>query len=98
MTPTVCFFVFSQEEFAEKFDISQQTLSRIECGKNFLTAETLEKILSVLGVKINELFIYEEEYSSDNVLEDIEKYLQFLKSNPKKLACVHKMIKEIAFL
>ena len=73
---------FSQEEFAEKIDISQQTLSRIECGKNFLTAETLEKILSVLGVKINELFVYEEEYSSDNVLEDIEKYLQFLKSNP----------------
>lgn len=89
---------FSQEEFAEKIDISQQTLSRIECGKNFLTAETLEKILSVLGVKINELFVYEEEYSSDNVLEDIEKYLQFLKSNPKKLACVHKMIKEITFL
>lgn len=89
---------FSQEEFAEQLDISQQTLSRIECGKNFLTAETLEKILNILSVKVNELFVYEEEYSPDYILEDIEKYLQLLKTNPKKLACIHKFVKEITFL
>lgn len=88
----------SQEELSEKLDISQQTMSKIECGRNFLTSETLEKIPSILGVNLYELFIFEEDYSSDDVIADIEKYLALLKSNPKKLACVHKLIKEITFL
>ena len=87
----------SQEELAEKLEISQQTLSKIECGKNFLTADTLEKIPSILSVNISELFTFEE-YSSKNMLTEIEQYLQLIKSNPKKLACVHKFIKEITFL
>ena len=89
---------FSQEEFSEKINISQQTLSRIECGKNFLTAETLERVLSILSVKISDLFTLEEEYSANATFDDILKYLEFLKSNPKKLACIRKLIKEIIFL
>lgn len=41
---------YSQEEFSEMLNISQQTLSRIERGINFLTAETLEKIPHILSV------------------------------------------------
>ena len=88
----------SQEELSEKLDISQQTMSKIECGKNFLTSETLEKIPSILGVNLYELFIFEDDYSSEDIVADIEKYLSVLKSNPKKLACVHKLVKEITFL
>jgi len=89
---------FSQEAFSEKIEISQQTLSRIECGKNFVTAETLEKILSILSVKISDLFTTDSEQSSDAIYEDIQKYLELLKTNPQKLVCVHKLIKEITFL
>lgn len=88
----------SQEELAEKLEISQQTLSKIECGKNFLTSVTLEKIPSILGVNIYELFMFEEEYSSAAMLSDINNYLELVKTNPKKLACIHKLIKEIALL
>ena len=33
----------TQEQFAEKIDISSRALSSIECGKMFVTAETIEK-------------------------------------------------------
>lgn len=89
----------SQEKFAEKLNISQQTLSKIECGKNFLTSETLEKIPSILGVNIHELFMFDEnEYSAQNMINDIENYLELVKNNPKKLVCIHRLIKEIALL
>lgn len=88
----------SQEELAEKLDISQQTLSKIECGKNFLTSETLERISSVLGVNTYELFMFEEYNTQADMLVDIEKYISIIKSNPQKLAFVKNMVKEVAKL
>lgn len=88
----------SQEELAEKLDISQQTLSKIECGKNFLTSETLERISSVLGVNTCELFMFEEYNTQADMLIEIEKYISIIKSNPQKLAFVKNMVKEVAKL
>ena len=89
---------FSQEKFSEMLDISQQTLSQIERGKNFLTSTTLEKIPKLLDITIYELFMNEEEYTSDDILNDIQKYLAVLKNQPEKLEFIHKMIKDITFL
>lgn len=89
---------FSQEKFSEMLDISQQTLSQIERGKNFLTSATLEKIPELLDISVSELFMNEEEYTSDDVLKDIQRYLNILKNQPEKLEFVHKFIKEITFL
>lgn len=88
----------SQEELAEKLDISQQTLSKIECGKNFLTSETLERISSVLGVNAYELFMFEEYNTQADMLVEIEKYISIIRSNPQKLAFVKNMVKEVAKL
>jgi len=88
----------SQEELSELLNISQQTLSKIERGINFLTAETLEKIPNILGVYPYELFMHNQEYNCDNVIEDIERHLNVLKSDPQKLAFVHKLIKETVLL
>lgn len=88
----------SQEELAEKLDISQQTLSKIECGKNFLTSETLERISSVLGVNTCELFMFEEYNTQADMLVEIEKYISIIRSNPQKLAFVKNMVKEVAKL
>lgn len=89
---------YSQEDFSEMLTISQQTLSRIERGKNFVTSETLEKIPHLLGVEAYELFMNDGDYTSDNILEDINRYLSVIKTNPKKLDCVHRIIKDITFL
>ena len=73
----------SQEELAEQLDISQQTLSKIECGKNFLTSETLERISSVLGVNTCELFMFEEYNTQADMLVEIESYISIIKTNPQ---------------
>ena len=48
---------FSQEQFAERLGIATRTLCGIEIGKNFLTSKTLEKILEILEITPQELFI-----------------------------------------
>ena len=88
----------SQEQFSELLDISQQSLSKIERGKNFLTSATLEKIPELLDISVYELFMNEEEYTSDDILNDIQRYLSILKNHPEKLEFIHKFIKEITFL
>lgn len=46
----------TQEKLAEKVGFSQRTLSKIECGKTFITAENLAKLLTALDAEIEELF------------------------------------------
>ncbi len=46
----------TQENLAEKVDIGQRSLSRIECGKIFITSETLSKLLTVFEIEASELF------------------------------------------
>lgn len=89
---------YSQEEFSEKLNISQQTLSRIERGINFLTAETLEKISPILEISPYELFMKSEDYSNQNIIEDIEKHLEYIKKDPKKLKFIQKIIRDTALL
>ena len=46
----------TQEKLAEKIGIGQRNLSKIECGNNFVTSETLTKIAFALEVEPKELF------------------------------------------
>ena len=48
---------YSQEYFSELIDLNPRQIVRIENGESFPTAENLEKIATVLGVKPQELFI-----------------------------------------
>ena len=40
----------TQEKLGELIDINQRQLTRIECGKNFPSADTLEKICYFLKI------------------------------------------------
>lgn len=55
----------SQEQLAEKLDISVKHLSTMETGKVFASAELIENISSVLSVSISALFYTPEEKSFD---------------------------------
>ena len=59
----------TQEELAEKMEIDQRNLSKIECGNNFITAETLAKILSALDIEPSELFTFKH-LQEEPVLKD----------------------------
>ena len=64
---------FTQEKFAEMIDIAPRTLYGIECGKNFVTAETLSKILSAFGISAKELFTFEHGQTKENMKKELIK-------------------------
>ncbi len=49
----------TQEQLAEMVDMGERNLSKIECGVNFVSAETLSKIAVALGVRAKDLFDFE---------------------------------------
>ena len=55
----------SQEQLAEKLDISVKHLSTLETGKVFASAELIEKISKELNVSISALFYTPDEKSFD---------------------------------
>ena len=56
---------YSQEELAEKADISKQTVSRAENGKRELGAGNLMKIALALGISTD--YLLTGEYTNDDV-------------------------------
>jgi transcriptional regulator with XRE-family HTH domain len=64
----------SQEQLAEKLDISVKHLSKIERGLTFISADLLEKLSYNLGVSIARLFCTENEnIYDDNVLKKFDR-------------------------
>ena len=81
----------TQEELAENINITARSLSFIECGINFVTADTLEKICDVLSVSPKQLFNFNSDYNSKN---DVKKEIELLiKNNPEKINDVYKILK-----
>ncbi|MBQ7450418.1 helix-turn-helix transcriptional regulator [bacterium] len=66
----------TQEEFAEMINISQRTLSGIEVGKNFLTSQTLDKILEVFEMQPDDLFKLKNLRSAKELKKEITKALE----------------------
>ena len=87
----------TQNQMAEKIDIDPRNLSRIEVGSSFVKAETLEKILDVLDITTEQLFSNDHIKEPDELLKDINEYLDMAKSEPKKLEKIHKMIRFIVY-
>lgn len=82
----------SQEKFAELIDISQNTLSYIETGNHFCSAETLEKIITALEVEPFELFDFGHQKGNKELLKEINKMLT---DNPEKLQEIYKIIRAV---
>ena len=81
----------TQEELAEKLDFNCRSLSFIECGTNFVTAETLDKICKILEITPKQLFDFE--YYIKNT-EDIKKELfSLIDRNTEKIPDVYKIVK-----
>lgn len=80
----------TQEELAEKINLSAKSLSQIELGNNFVSAETLEKICSAINIKPKRLFDFElNNDESKNMLEFITNKL---KTNKKLLSTIYKIV------
>ena len=87
---------YTQEKFAEMIDITPRNLNRIESGKNFVTAQTLDKILSALNVSPGILFsckYLKEEDDDDNMLNQIYAFIDKIKFKPQQLEKTYQLIK-----
>ena len=85
----------TQEQLAEIVDISQRTLSGIEIGENFVTAETLDKILAALNTTSDELFAVEHLKSSSDLIKEISCDIQKFEQEPEKLEILYKVTKSL---
>lgn len=83
---------FTQEQLAEMIDIAPRNLSKIEVGVNFVTAETLEKLVNALNISVEELFANDYIKPSKELLSDIYTKLDKIKNNTQKLEIIYKMI------
>lgn len=61
----------TQEELAEKINLSAKSLSQIELGNNFVSAETLEKICVALNTKPKILFDFVSTKEQKDMLSEV---------------------------
>ena len=61
----------SQEELAEKTDISSKYLSRVEMGQHFPSIDTLDKLANALKVDLKDFFEFAHEARSSRELREV---------------------------
>lgn len=79
----------SQEQLAEKLEISIKHLSTLETGKVFASAELLEKISATLNVSLSALFYSPEETSLDG--SDLSKISAIIEEEVQRAVVACKM-------
>lgn len=81
----------TQESLSEAVNISQRTLSGIEIGENFCTAETLDKIINALETTPEELFALDHIKQEKDLINEICKFVHSLEG--EKLEIAYKVVK-----
>lgn len=87
---------YTQEKFAEMIDITPRNLNRIESGQNFVTSETLDKILSTLNVSADVLFSYEHLKEEKEMLEEMYSFIEKMKYKSSQLEKAYRILRIIA--
>ena len=79
------------ESLSEAVNISHRTLSGIEIGENFCTAETLDKIINALETTPEELFALDHIKQEKDLINEICKSVHSLEG--EKLEIAYKVVK-----
>ncbi len=83
----------TQEQVAEIMNIETTSLSNIENGKYYPTAENLEKIMQILHADPRALFCFEHCQEPEDLITEIG---EILKRNPDRIRDVYKIVKSLA--
>ena len=59
----------TQEELAEQIDVSRQTLSQIETGRRWLSANKIERIVKILNIRYVDLFNFRSNINANHELK-----------------------------
>ncbi len=82
----------TQEQLAENIGIETSSLSNIECGKYYPTAENLERIASALNTTPQIIFQFEQPKEPTDLLIEIN---ELLNKNPDRIKDIYKIIKAL---
>lgn len=82
----------TQEYMAELIGIETNSLSNIERGKYYPTAENLNKIISILQIEPEELFMFKHLRDYKELLEEMNNNL---KNNEKLTRIMYKFYKSV---
>lgn len=88
---------YTQEQLAEKIGIAARTLSGIEIGENFVTADTLDKLLNVLDISGSELFAFDHLRPKEELVGEIIELIRKLKDR-EQIETIYKIVKSITTL
>lgn len=81
---------YTQESLAEKINLSAKSLSQIELGNNFVSAETLTKLCEVFELPPKTLFDFDDK---NKITQNIsENTIKKIKSNKKLLNLINYII------
>ena len=83
----------TQEQLAEKIGIGQRNLSKIECGNNFVTSETLSKIISALQVEAKDLFDFNHKNDKEILKRELFEAIKEEKVDVELLYRFYKSVK-----
>lgn len=83
----------TQEQLTEKLNIGQRTLSKIERGNAFVSAETLAKLLTALDIGIDELFNFGYLQEKEIIKEELIDAIQNEKIDITTLYRIYKSLK-----
>lgn len=82
-----------QSELAEKVSIATKTQSCIETGKNFPSAELLERYAATFGVKLSDLLNISHIEETSVLLQEIQEILK--NADEKDIKLIYKIIKGV---
>ena len=86
---------YTQDRLAEIIGIDTISLSKIETGRNYPTAENLTKIADTLGIDIYELFVTDGIKSNEILLNEIYNDIKNFSKDNKKLHIIYTTLKSL---
>lgn len=86
---------YTQDKLSEMINISQRALSSIELGENFVTAETLDKLLAALEISSEELFATNNVKEPEDLLKNINQNIAILSNDADKLEIIYNLTKSL---
>ena len=84
----------TQEQLAEYIDVDTSSISNIEVGRYYPTAENLEKILKVLDTRPCDLFLFEQHATHDELINEM---LDAMKKDEKLTRQMYKFFMSIKY-
>ena len=84
---------YTQEVFSELIGIGIPAISNMECGKSFPSPDTLNKIITILGIDTYMLFTDNELTDKEDVLADFQKRFNIIKENQEKFNILYGVLK-----